>query len=222
MTQEVQEAKGFDNVEELETAVVGEAGEADTLSYTERLTSMVKSNHHMVNLEAQLLKAKKHFKKRSKSELIDIYSHLILPAKLDRKRKDGLHTLAKAALIAVVIKAWMERKQEEIRLSKMVTAELESNPELQEKVLELTETKEDNLIIGVDLGYYGSLADLPETPQWDKTLWEEELDKAIKQGYNTIKTPDGSHYKIVNRDQVISIPKDDAINRNGGESDDAN
>ena len=50
MTQEVQESKGFDTVEELETAVVGEAGEADTLSYTERLTSMVKSNHHMVNL----------------------------------------------------------------------------------------------------------------------------------------------------------------------------
>lgn len=47
---------------------------------------------------------------------------------------------------------------------------------------------------------------IPDTPEWNGTLWEEELDKAIEQGYIMIKTPDGSKYRITDRNQVIDIP----------------
>lgn len=49
---------------------------------------------------------------------------------------------------------------------------------------------------------------LPETPNWLGTEWQDELNIAINQGHKEITTPDGSSYKIINDGKVQSIPND--------------
>lgn len=178
----------------IEPEAMVEEVKSETLSYSEKLTSMVKSNHHQLALEAQLLKAKKHFKKRSKNELIEIFANLIKPEKLTDKRKNGLHNLSKNALIVIVIKQWLERKQEEIRLSKSITEEL-SNPEVSEVLTDI-----------VNGGTYFIKCELPDTPQWDNTQWESELTEAIDMGAEFLITPSGYRYKINSIDSVTDAP----------------
>lgn len=186
-------------------------GKDETLSYSEQLHSMVKGNHHRLNLESQLLQAKAYFKKRSKNELLDLYFNM--NKDLKKSQRKPLRNLSKSDLIVLVIKSWLKHKQEEIRITKELGHEIEANPKLEE-VMNTAIIEMDDFQLSVDL---------PETPEWDGTTWSAELDKAIEQGYKTIRTPDGSRYNIVNRDQVIGIPVNEVdgcgpvVNRNGGE-----
>ena len=50
--------------------------------------------------------------------------------------------------------------------------------------------------------------DLPETPKWEDTKFQEELNIAIAKGYTEITTPDGSNYTIINDGKVQSIPNE--------------
>lgn len=84
--------------------------EEKTLKYSEQLTEMVKANHHQLQLEKQLMEAKKHFQKKSKSELIDLI--LSMTNKLDKSKKKYYKNNSKPDLIAILVKNWMLNKKE--------------------------------------------------------------------------------------------------------------
>lgn len=46
---------------------------------------------------------------------------------------------------------------------------------------------------------------LPETPDWNGTVFSEELEKVITKGLSVIKTSDGCMFVIISKDQVQSI-----------------
>ncbi len=46
---------------------------------------------------------------------------------------------------------------------------------------------------------------LPETPDWDGTVFSIELAVAVRLSYKTIVTPDGCRYKINSKDSVTSL-----------------
>lgn len=179
----------------------------ETLSYSDQLNSMVKVNHHKLTLEKELLKAKAYFKNRTKNELLDLL--FSMDRTLPKSARKPMRNNSKTALIELVIKGWMKHKQNEIETKKALDQELVANPE--------TEQALDNAIDILGIAFESNTY-LPDSPKWDGTLWELALDSAISQGYKTIKTLDGSRYKIVNRDQVISIPLSNndgnVVNRN--------
>lgn len=118
----------------------GSVGEVmvDELDWAEKLKNQVKQNSNQVNLEAKLLQAKKHFKPKSKSELIRMIKELSL-TKLSKQQLDGLRNLNKSDLSARVIKLWLVKEQSVITDAKQQLEVIESNPELATMVAEALE-----------------------------------------------------------------------------------
>ena len=107
-----------------------------TLSYSEQLTEQVKVNHHHLQLEKQLMEAKKHFQKKSKGDLINLM--FLMTTKLDKSKKKYYKNMSKPDLIAILVKNWMINKTE---IDKKISETIESMPEeVKEKTMELAES----------------------------------------------------------------------------------
>ncbi len=114
------------------------------LSYSEQLHERVKMNHNQLNLEAQLMQAKNHFRGKSKGDLIKILG--TLSPDFDKTKAKYLKNKSKPDIIALVIHEWLIKKQEEIALTKQVFDQMEANknnPELQTIVKTISDTDSD-------------------------------------------------------------------------------
>jgi hypothetical protein len=178
-------------------------GKEETLSYSEQLNNMVKVNYHKLTLEKELLKAKAYFKNRTKNELLDLL--FSMNQSLTKDMRKHMRNNTKTALITLVIKGWMKHKQKEIDTRKDLSEELVAAPETEQALDDAIQALGIAPIMSIDLGFFESSVDLPETPEWDGTTWSTELDQCIAQGYSTIQTPDGSQYEIIDRTKVLQI-----------------
>jgi hypothetical protein len=176
---------------------------ATTISFSEQLHERVKMNHNQINLEAQLMQAKNHFRGKSKGELIKIL--ITLSPDFNKSKINYLKHKSKSDIIALVIHEWLIKKQEEIALTKQVFSQMEKNKDTQEvkDLVKNLANKEET--IDYETKTFYSLINLPETSYWDGTGFSEMLDRAIKAEAKTLITPDGSKYEIINNSKVISI-----------------
>ena len=110
-----------------------------TLTYSEQLTSMVKSNHHTLQLEKQMMEAKKHFSRKSKGELLDLILSTVSTnkevTKTMKEKRKYYKRLHKSSLITILVKNWMHHKK---IIDDQVHSEINQMPEeAKEKVMEM-------------------------------------------------------------------------------------
>jgi len=90
-----------------------EINENEVPTYGEQLHRMVKNNHHRLQLEKQMLEAKKHFTPKSKNELINLIVSTVskdVGKTINEKRK-YYKKLSKSSLIIILVKNWMHYKK---------------------------------------------------------------------------------------------------------------